>query len=186
VPLLADAVVSDNRSGARSAVEHLLKTGCRRVAYLGDDLDIFTANERFGGYEAALAAAGLGTDRRLVRHGIRTVEQARTATAGLLENERPEGLFTSQNLVTIGALEALHGARLEHEVALIGFDDVSLGSVVEPGVSVMAQDPAQIGTLAAERLLARMDGDVSAPAVHTVATRLIARGSGELGDRARR
>jgi LacI family transcriptional regulator len=180
IPLLADAVVTDNRASARAAVGHLLQTGCRRVAYLGDDLSIPTAHDRFLGFQDALSAAGLHADQGLARHGLRTAEQARQATAELLAQQRPEGVFTSQNLVTIGAVEALHKGGLQREVALVGFDDVPFGSVLEPGVTVMAQDPAQIGSLAAQRLLDRLNGDESPAAVHTVPTRLIQRGSGEL------
>ena len=68
---------------------------------------------------------------------------------------RPTALFTSQNMVTIGATRALHQLGLQHEVALMGFDDLPLGDLVRPGVTVMAQDPTQIGTLAAQRLFAR-------------------------------
>lgn len=181
IPLLADAIVADNRSSARTAVEHLLKTGRRRIAYLGDDPAIPTAQERFRGFQDALAAADVTVDESLVRHGLRTAEQAKDAATELLaQRPRTEGFFTSQNLVTIGTLEALHTAGLQHQIALVGFDDVPLATVLQPGVSVMAQDPATIGRLAAERLVDRMSGDTSSPSVQVVPTRLIVRGSGEL------
>jgi LacI family transcriptional regulator len=179
-PLLADAVVADNRGGARAAVEHLLATGRRTIAYFGDDLTILTARQRFHGFAEALAEARLQPDPDLVRHGLRTAAQARRSALDLLVRHRPEMVFTSQNLVTIGAVEALHELGLQHRVALVGFDDVPLAATVEPGISVMAQDPAAVGRLAAERLFARLDGDDSPPTVHTVGTRLLARGSGEL------
>ena len=180
VPLLADAVLTDNRGSARAAVEHLLQSGRRRLAYLGDDLAIPTAQGRFDGFRDALAAADLPVDDALVRHGLRTVEQARQSAAELLADYRPDGVFSSQNLVTLGVLEAVHQARLQHSVAHVGFDDVPLGPLLDPGVTVMAQDPIGIGTLAAERLVARMNGDTAPAAVHTVPTKLIVRGSGEL------
>ena len=164
----------------RHAVEHLLKTGCRRIAYLGDDLSIPTAQGRFDGFRDAVTAAGLPVEEALVRHGLRTVDHAREAAARLLADHRPDGLFSSQNLVTLGVLEAVHQAHLQHTVAHVGFDDVPLGPLLDPGVTVMAQDPTGIGTLAAERLVARMNGDTSPAEVHTVATKLIVRGSGEL------
>lgn len=180
VPLLADAVLTDNRSSARTAVDHLLETGRRRIAYLGDQLSIATATDRFHGFRDALRAAGVPVDHRLVRHGLRAAGQAHRATAELLRQDQPEALFTSQNLVTIGALEALHAARRQFDVAIVGFDDVPLASVLEPGVTAMAQDPTAMGCLAAERLMARMDGDASPPHAYSLAPRLIVRGSGEL------
>lgn len=179
-PLLADAVVSDNRGSARAAVAHLLKTGRRTVAYFGDDPIILTARHRFYGFQDALAAARLQPDPDLVRHGLRTVEQARLAARELFGAHVPEAVFTSQNLVTAGVVAAMHEVGLQHKVALVGFDDVPLAATVEPGITVMAQDPTEIGRLAAERLFARMDGDMSPPAIHTVPTRLLIRGSGEL------
>jgi LacI family transcriptional regulator len=178
-PLLADAIVSDNRGGARAAVEHLLRTGCRAVAYFGDDLRIPTARQRFSGFQDALAAAGLRPDD-LVRHGLRTTEDARRMALGLLSSARPEGVFSSQNMVTIGVVAALHELGLQHQIAHVGFDDIPLAAVVEPGITVMAQDPAELGRRAAERLIERMQGDQSPPTVFTIPTRLLIRGSTEL------
>jgi LacI family transcriptional regulator len=181
VPLISDAIVTDNRASARAAVEHLLKTGRRRIAYLGDDLTIPTALERFRGFQDAITAAGLDVDEHLVQHGLRTANQAKDAAARQLRTQgRPEGIFTSQNLVTIGVIEAVHNAGMQHDVALVGFDDVPLAAALQPGVTVMAQNPAAIGRLAAQRLVERMNGDDSPATVYTVPTDLIPRGSGEL------
>jgi LacI family transcriptional regulator len=180
VPLLADAVVADNRASARAAVDHLLATGRRRVAYCGDDRSISTANERFLGFQDAMSAARARVDPELLRHGLRSAEAASAAARELLERHQPEAIFTSQNLVTIGVVEALHAAGRQHDVALVGFDDVPLADVLQPGITVMAQQPAAIGRAAAELLVRRMSGDNSPPAVHVVETRLLVRGSGEL------
>jgi LacI family transcriptional regulator len=179
-PLLADAIVSDNRGGARTAVRHLMRTRRRRVAYLGDDLAIPTAAERFRGFTEALAAEGLVPDDRLVRHGLRTAERARRAANDLLATDPPEAIFTSQNLVTIGVVEALHEQNRQHDVAVVGFDDIPFAALLQPGITVMAQDPAAVGREAVSRLFARMNGDQSPPAVRTVPTHLVIRGSGEL------
>lgn len=182
-PLVADAVVADNVGGARQAVEHLLATGRRRIAYLGDDLAIPTAEQRFLGYGQALAAAGVPLDPALVVHGLRTSQLAAAATRDLLAGPAPEALFTSQNLVTVGAVEVLHELGRQHDVALVGFDDVPMAAVLQPGLTVVAQDAAQLGRTAARRLFERMAGDTSPPRVETIPTRLVARGSGELPHR---
>ncbi len=82
--------------------------------------------------------------------------------------------------MTLGVVEALHELDLQHRIAVVGFDDIPLAAVLQPGITVMAQDPATVGREAAVRLFDRMHGDQSPPAVHTVPTRLIVRGSGEL------
>lgn len=177
----ADTVASDNLGGATRAVEHLLQRGHRRIAFLGDLLSISTARERLEGYAQALATAGIGRDESLIRAGIRDPDAAMTVVGELLSHpDPPTALFTSQNLSTIGAIRALRSAGLEHRVALIGFDDVALADVLEPAVSVIAQDPQVLGRSAAECLFRRLDGDAS-PSVHEVVpVQLIARGSGEI------
>ena len=70
--------------------------------------------------------------------------------------------------------------RRQFEVALVGFDDFPVADLLDPGVTVVAQDPAAIGRLAAEMLFRRLDGDRSPSTIEVVPTRLIIRGSGEI------
>jgi LacI family transcriptional regulator len=92
----------------------------------------------------------------------------------------PTALFTAQNLITIGAVRALRRLGREHAVALVGFDDFVLADLLSPGVTVVAQDVAEIGRTVAERLFARIGGDVGPPETRLVPTRLLRRGSGEI------
>jgi LacI family transcriptional regulator len=177
----ADTVRSDHHEGAAGAVTHLINRGHRRIAYLGDRADINTARDRHAGYVAALRAAGIGVSDELIRQDLSTSEQAEKETRAVLElPQPPTALFTSQNLVTIGALRALRAAGLRGRIAHVGFDDVLLADLLEPGLTVVAQDPSAIGHMAATRLFARIDGDQSPARTVVVPTRLIARGSGEL------
>ena len=177
----ADAVVSDNRGGAVAAVEHLLAGGHRRIGFLGDRLGIYTAAERYRGYELTLDRAGIPVEQSIIRSDLRTVETAAQATSDLMAQAHPPtALFASQNMVTIGAVQALHRLDLQHSVALIGFDDFPLADSLEPGVTVIAQDTTGLGRLAAQRLFARLDGDQSPPGTFALPTRMIERGSGEI------
>ena len=177
----ADTVRSDHHEGAAGAVAHLINRGHRRIAYLGDRADVSTARARHAGYLAALGAASIGVSRQLIREDLTTSEQAEKETRAVLElPQPPTALFTSQNLVTIGALRALRAAGLRGRIAHVGFDDVLLADLLEPGLTVVAQDPREIGRLAVTRLFARIDGDRSPARTLVVPTRLIARGSGEL------
>jgi LacI family transcriptional regulator len=180
----ADTVRSDNHAGAVSAVRHLLAHGHRRIAYLGDRTDISTARDRFAGYLAALRDGGVPVDQQLVRHDLTTTDAAAAAARAVLAvDDPPTALFTSQNLVTIGALRTLRAAGLRSRIAHVGFDDVLLGDLLEPGLTVVAQDANQIGQQAATMLFARIDGDRSAARTVIVPTRLLERGSGEIAPR---
>jgi LacI family transcriptional regulator len=181
VPAVADSVVADNRVGAAAGVSHLMSAGHRRIAYIGDTQTIMTARERYKGYHLAHKQALLSPDPDLIRLGVGTVAAANAMTRELLElSNPPDAIFASQNLVTIGVIEALHELRLHKRIAMVGFDDIPLGAVLDPGVTIVAQDAVAIGQKAAERLFARMDGDMSPPKVFTIPTRLIQRGSGEI------
>ena len=110
------------------------------------------------------------------------MEIAQRAAEDMLTGaEPPTALFTAQNLVTIGALKALRHLGLQHEVALVGFDDFPLADLLQPGVTVVAQDPTQVGTTAATMLFARIDGRADRPRTVWVPTTLLRRGSGEIG-----
>jgi LacI family transcriptional regulator len=177
----ADSVTSDNVGGAERAVSHLAAFGHRRIGFLGDALEIQTAADRLQGYHRALAALGVDEDPAIVRTGLRNVDAAARAGNELLRAANPpSALFTAQNLVTIGALHALRELGLGRETALVGFDDVELADLLEPAVTVIAQDPAAMGHAAAEILFRRLDGDDSPPEQVVIDVELIVRGSGEI------
>lgn len=176
-----DSVVTTNRTGAAEGVRHLVAGGHRRIAFLGDRRAVWTASERFAGYVDALTSAGIVVDEAIVVHDLTDPGMADGAVSTLLTRPSPPtALFTAQNLVTIGALRAMRRLGVEHGTALVGFDDFPLADLVTPGVTVVAQDPAAIGRLAASVLFSRLAGDPTPPSVHVVPTTLIRRGSGEI------
>jgi LacI family transcriptional regulator len=182
----ADTVMATDREGAREAVLHLVSRGHRRIGFLSDLVSIATARERHKGYLDALRLAGLAEDDRLVRTDLRGRAPAEAAAEGLLRlppDVAPTALFTGQNLITVGALHALRRLGVQHEVALAGFDDIELADLLEPGVTVVAADPYEIGEAAAGLLFARLDGH-RGPSRHVlIPTRITVRGSGEIRPR---
>ncbi|GAA0240171.1 LacI family DNA-binding transcriptional regulator [Cryptosporangium japonicum] len=179
VGISADTVVIDNRAGARRAVDHLITHGHRTIGYLGDLRSIATARDRLQGYRDALADEGIRPGP--VVEDVHTESEAERAVHRLFAADRPPtALFTAQNLVTIGAIRALRSLGRQHTVALVGFDDFPLADLLEPGVTVVAQDPTAMGRLAASLVFRRLAGEQWEPAVHVIPTRLITRGSGEI------
>jgi LacI family transcriptional regulator len=177
----ADTVLTDNLGGARLAIRHLVGHGHQRIACMVDLQSIMTAALRYQGYREELEAQQIALDPNLVRLDLRGIEQAEAATTELLARRpAPTAIFAAQNLLTIGACRALRRLGLHHRVALVGFDDILLADLLDPGITVIAQDPAAMGRTAAELLFRRLDGD-AAPTVHQIIpTRLIERGSGEI------
>ena len=180
----ADAVVTDNAAGTHAAVEHLLAAGHRRIGYLGDRQRLYTGVERLAGYRRAIAEHGLPAEPALERLELADSDAAYAAARELLAGpEPPSALVTGQNLITLGTLRALRDLSLQQSVALVAFDDVALADVVQPAVTVIAQDPTALGRHAAELLFERLDGRDGPPREVVVPTRLIARGSGEIPPR---
>jgi LacI family transcriptional regulator len=177
----ADTVLLDNLGGARTAVEHLLAHGHRRIAFVGDARALFTAGERLEGYRAALRDAGVAPDEALVRAGSHDTASAEAAVAELLAlpaDRRPTALFAANNRNTVGALRALRadGAR----TAIVGFDDFELAEMLAVPVTVVRHAAEEMGRLAAELAYARLDGEDGLPRRRTIACELVVRGSGEV------
>lgn len=179
VGLTADCVVSANREGAREGVAHLIAYGHRRIGFVGDlPANLYTRRERFQGYRDALEEAGIAVDRNLVESGHDDAAAAAATTRLLERADPPTALFSANNLATMGAVVALARAGRK-DVALVGYDDLPLAEVLDPPLTVVAQDPAAMGAAAAELLLSRLDGTRSKAQKTVIPTRLIARGSGE-------
>ncbi|MGV4982785.1 LacI family DNA-binding transcriptional regulator [Streptomyces sp. NRAIS4] len=177
--LSADSIVSSNRAGAHDGVAHLIAHGHRRIGFVGDlPLKLYTRRERLAGYRTALQEADLPYDRALVTNA-HDQQGAATTTSQLLGlADPPTALFAGNNIVALGIVAELARSKRK-DIAVVAFDDVPLAEALEPALTVVAQDPEEIGREAAAIALARLDGDRSRARTITVPTRLIVRGSGE-------
>lgn len=181
-----DAVLVDNVAGAAAAVHHLVGHGHRDIAFLGDLRYIATARLRLQGFKEALADHGIRPAPEHIVQDLHDEAGARRATLDLFAGSRPPtALFTAQNLITIGAVRALRELGRQHAVGMVGFDDFPLADLLQPAVTVVAQDPSEMGRVAASLIFRRLDGEDWEPTTHVVPTRLIARGSGEIAGPAR-
>lgn len=175
----ADTVLTDNVGGARMALEHLISLGHRRIACFTDRHELFTTSARVVGYRGALEAAGIPVDPALI-HAATDGEYDFGAPleAMLGSADPPTAVFTGNNRATITILRELAARRIR--LAVVGFDDFELADVLDPGVTVVAQDPLMMGRVAANLLFARLDGERGTAQTVTLRTSLIVRGSGEL------
>lgn len=155
-----DTVLVDNVGGARKAVSHLLSLGHRRIGLIRGQQEITTSLERQAGYEQALKEYGLPIDPALIRRAdFRQVADSRQQTLDLLASpERPTALFTANTLITLGTLMAIHevGLRIPEDIALVSFDDIPWSTLLNPPLTAVPQPTYEIGTTAADMLLARI------------------------------
>jgi len=171
-----DTVLADNAGGARLGTEVLIDEGHRRIAFFGDEDVVYTASERRAGYGAALAGARLPLDPELV---VMHSPEASTANEHLARMlalpDPPTAIVSGNNRWSITLLRALR--EMSTVIAFVGFDDFELADVLNPGITVIAQNPTAMGRLAAEMLFRRIDGDTSPPQKIQLGVTLIRRGS---------
>jgi LacI family transcriptional regulator len=155
----ADAVLPDERGGARLAIAHLAALGHRKIGFLGEPAGRRSRTLR-AGYAEAMAATGLAVDPAWLS----------LDAAGL---ERPEvtAVFCADRVRTRAALRAL-GPR---GMAVVGFGDFEMADLVSPPVTVVSYDPVLIGRTACELLLGRLAGEQAPPRRVEVPVRLITR-----------
>jgi len=157
----SDVVTGDNVGGARRLVEHLISLGHRRIGFITESDEVSTARDRRQAYEAALAAAGLSYDPSLIVRSTVDPPGGFEGMRRLLElDEPPTAVFTVNNLVALGAIEAVRAHELEvpDDIALVCFDDIEYASRLYPFLTVMAQPAETLGTLGTQLLLERIEG----------------------------
>jgi LacI family transcriptional regulator len=174
VRLAADAVLLDNYRGARLAVDHLLAAWHRRIAFLSDPpLDMYTAAERFRGYEEALRDAGVSLDRSIVASRLHAPGSAAVDVARFIGSPNPPtAFFATNNRTAVGAANALADRP---DVGLVGFDDIELAEALRRPVTVVSYDLQQLARSAADLLFERLDGFDGKPRRVIIPTSLIAR-----------
>jgi LacI family transcriptional regulator len=179
--LSADAVVVDNRAGARAAVDHLIGLGHRRIGIISGPRRLYTGRERLEGYRAALRAARITLDRELILEGTFKQPSGHHLVGRFLRmRRRPTAAFVANNLMTIGALLGLKeaGVRIPEDMALVGFDDMDWAPILTPPLTAVAQPAYDLGATAGRLLLARLaEPAPSGPRTVVLAPRLIVRAS---------
>jgi LacI family transcriptional regulator len=177
-----DAVVAEDRDGARQAVTHMIQHGHRRIAYVGSK-NVYTTRERLEGYRDALLAAGIEPDDRLVRVGLKTPGLAEKATLDLLRlDQPPTAFFTASIPGTFGLLRALRSTSSSNRraIAFVAFSDFEAADFVMPGVTVVRNDPVALGRTAMELIWQRIDGYDGPARLVRLGTEFVVRGSGEV------
>lgn len=174
-----DVVLADNTGGVEMGIRHLLKRGHERIGFVGDHPALFTQIERLEAYRRTLLEHGLPIDEALISMQVPDPNAVEAALGKMLDIASPAtAIMTGNALCTFAALRCL--AARERRPALVGFDDFALADLLVPGVSVVAQDPASMGRIAADLLFRRISGDSGPTQTIRLGTRLIERGTGEI------
>ncbi|GAB6152788.1 ribose operon transcriptional repressor RbsR [Desulfosporosinus burensis] len=153
---------SNNRQGAKIAVQHLIEQGCQRIAHIYGPQEFITARERMLGYEEVAGRLN-GYSPSLMVSGNFDIDSGRKAVEQLLARHPDlDGIFAGNDLMAVGALKALHerGIQVPEQVKVCGFDGIGLTEITEPELTTVAQPVYEMGRLAARILLDEIESGV--------------------------
>lgn len=169
----------DNQSGTTEEINHLIRLGHRRIAYLAGPDQMSASASRLRGYERALAMHGIALDASLIEETGWTVQDGEAAAKALLKRTQFTALVGSNAFCTYGAMQALQTAGLciPEDVAVAGFDDDILMSLSKPPITTLAQPFMRMGSVAVEQLVPLMQGESELYSTIYVQPKLILRES---------
>ncbi|HHY15844.1 MAG TPA: LacI family transcriptional regulator [Firmicutes bacterium] len=188
-------ISSDNKKGARLAVEHLISLGHRKIAFLGgDSLEAFLeqkgeengrpgegiSKSRFEGYAQALRKANVEIDLSLIGHGEFTQTGAKRAVLQILESHPDvSAIFAASDVMALGAMEAVRsvGREVPRDVAVVGYDDSEAASLARPLLTTVRQDGPLMGKTAVKEIWNVMNNPKAASASVILPVELVVRES---------
>lgn len=173
-----DCVVCDDRGGARLAVEHLICHGYKQITFVGGPVSWLNTRERKKGYEDAMLAAGLPA--KVVYENTTTVDAGLAASRKLFAGEdRPAAVYAVNDAMAMGVIRAAWeaGLNVPADLAVAGFDDVSIVASTDPPLTTVRIDKEIMGELTARRLLELIENRQQPHCRVVVGTTLIIRQS---------
>ena len=173
-------VMSENREGAALAVRHLHELGHERIATITGSLRTKPGSDRLDGYREEIERLGLEPRDEYVVEGDFYDESGYRGTRELLQlDEPPTALFAASDLMAAGALRAAIelGVTVPGGLAVVGFDDIGLASLIQPQLTTVRQDMEALGEAAAEGLGRMIEDPDAAPVRQLVPTTLVVRAS---------
>ena len=177
----ASRVVVDDYMGAFTAVQHLIETGCRRIAFYGAPMQLEISKNRFNGYKDALLKRGLSYDEHLVRI-CDNRQDAELITPDLFDGDYyPDAFFAVNDDTAIGILYTVKrmGLRVPEDISICGFTNGQRAVACDPMLTTVEQRGQRVGEEAAEILIDKVEGHLPMDSVEKriVRTRLIIRGT---------
>ena len=179
--LNASRVVVDDYQGALNAVEHMIKSGCHRVAFYGAPMTLEISQNRYNGYRDALYKCGITPDESLVKICDSREEAERITPAMLRRKARPDAFFAVNDDTAVGILYTAKrmGLQVPEQVSVCGFTNDSRAIACDPMLTTVEQRGMVVGEEAADVLISKVEGSIPRDKVEkrVVRTRLIVRGT---------
>jgi LacI family transcriptional regulator len=150
-------VVIDNYSAGYKATQHLIEQGCKRIAHFAGAQHLNVYRDRKKGYLDALIDNNIPIDKKLIKNfNSLSFEEGEKAANKLLDmTNPPDGLFSANDTAAVSAIMCAkkRGVKIPEELAIIGFNDDPISSIVEPGLSTISHPAIEMGKISAEKIL---------------------------------
>lgn len=180
--LNVDYICIDDYNSSHKIVEHLVHQGCKRIAHIAGFTKSRIYRDRAAGYKDAIKKYNLPTEDTLIIESNLRLKDGRRVMQQLLNlDEKPDAVYAAGDYAALGALQVLqeHNIKVPEEMALIGFSDEPFTSFVSPSISTVNQHSEEMGKLAAETFLERVENPNTKSKLNriTLNTELIIRSS---------
>ncbi len=159
-------VYTDGYESTRNAVKYLFERGKRKIGYIRNAQNISITDDRFEGYLQGLRDCGLMCDKAHL-YQIKRMDEPDYIRLGRLagaqiaaQKERPDAVLSAIDMLAIGCIKELqkNGVRVPEEISVVGFDNISLGELIEPELTTIAQPTRELGQKATELLIGKIGG----------------------------
>lgn len=154
------SVNTDNFNGGRLATSHLLQTGRRRIGFIGGPAMEYEVQQRYDGYAAVLTENGQAFSPARVTYGDWTIDSGAEKMRQLLEiTPDLDAMFVTSDLMAVGAINVLReqGRRVPQDVAIVGYDDLSIAKTNDPPLTTISQNVPLVGKLLAQNLIQNIE-----------------------------
>lgn len=174
---------TNNTLSSDLAVEHLVSTGCRTLAFMGGRKEDHIFMDRLRGFRSAMEKRGLEIREEYITYNPPEVEAIARSAAALLElPQPPDGIICTNSLMAVGTVRAIKesGLRIPEDVSLIAFDDHPYSPTVSPQPTVIDVDLFSLGVHAGNLLLKKIRNPAMLVQTYTALPRLLLRGTTRL------
>ena len=152
-------VTTDNFSGARAAVNHLIQKGRKNIAHISGPLDWWESRQRKMGWESALTEAGIHVDDRMWTEGNWSSKSGKRAFLELIEKyPEVDGIFVGNDQMALSILQTAPeiGKRIPQDLSIVGFDGIAESEFYIPSLSTVYQNGNELGQIAVTELVSQI------------------------------
>lgn len=150
----------DDAHGAYMATEHLIASGCRRIAMISGPINSISMTKRLAGYQRALLDGGISFDPKLIQLSDWMPDSGYLCAKTLLQQDPlPDAFFCQNDSMAVGAMRAVTemGLRVPEDIAIVGFDNERFGTMITPSLTTISPPFAEIGAKVFECLQEQMN-----------------------------